>query len=114
AQLQQLRVEGGRAVLVDAGRAAGQHQRARVLGADFLDRGGVRHDLGVDVGLADAAGDELRILRAEVDDEYGVIYLFRHTAILAHARGRAVFGSAPASRGFFALRRPGRPLPAVT
>jgi hypothetical protein len=29
----------------------------------------VRHDLGVDVSLADPAGDELRVLRAEVDDE---------------------------------------------
>jgi len=48
----------------------------------------VRHDLGVDVGLADAAGDELRILRAEVDNENGVIYLFRHTAILAHPADR--------------------------
>ena len=32
---------------------------------------GVRHDLAVDAGLAHAARDELRVLRAEVDDEHG-------------------------------------------
>ena len=32
----------------------------------------VGDDLGVDVGLADAAGDQLRVLGAEVDDEDGV------------------------------------------
>ena len=40
--------------------SAGQH-----LG----DRHRVRHDLGVDVGLAHAAGDQLGVLGAEVDDE---------------------------------------------
>ena len=36
-----------------------------------------RDDLGVDVALAHAAGDELRVLRAEVDDEdrIGVRYV---------------------------------------
>ena len=28
------------------------------------------HDLAVDAGLADASGDQLRVLRAEVDDEH--------------------------------------------
>ena len=32
-----------------------------------------RHDLGVDVGLADAPRDQLRVLRAEVDDENDVV-----------------------------------------
>ena len=43
--------------------------------------GGVRHDLAVDAGLAHAAGDQLRVLRAEVDDEHGALIglgLFGH------------------------------------
>ena len=32
-----------------------------------------RHDLGVDVRLAHAASDQLRVLRSEVDDEDGVV-----------------------------------------
>ena len=40
--------------------SAGQHLR---------DRHGVRHDLGVDLGLPHPAGDQLGVLGAEVDDE---------------------------------------------
>src|SRR5690606_29644384 len=42
-----------------------------VLGDDLLDRHGARHDLAVDPRLADATGDELGVLRAEVDDQDG-------------------------------------------
>jgi hypothetical protein len=28
-------------------------------------------ELGIDAGLPDAAGDQLRVLAAEIDDEYG-------------------------------------------
>ena len=50
-------------------RAAREDDRARGHGADLLEghRAGV--DLAVDALLADAAGDELRVLRAEVEDE---------------------------------------------
>ena len=38
------------------------------------DRHRVRHDLGVDPGLAHPAGDQLGVLRAEVDDEDQVVF----------------------------------------
>ena len=56
---------------VHAGRAAGQHDGLRVLGLDLLDGGGVRDDLRVHPRLADAARDQLRVLRPEVDHQHG-------------------------------------------
>ena len=61
----------GRAVGVHAGRAAGQHDGLRILGLDLVDGRGVRDDLGEHPGLPDPAGDQLGVLRAEVDDEDG-------------------------------------------
>ena len=59
------------ALLVDARRAA---RRARCRTGRFAATSaaviGVRHDLGVDARLAHAAGDQLGVLRAEVDDEH--------------------------------------------
>ncbi len=54
---------------VDAGRTAGQDEAGRFQLGDA--RGGqvVAHDLAKDVLLADAPGDELAILRAEVEDQ---------------------------------------------
>ena len=46
---------------------------------------GVRHDLAVDAGLADAARDQLRVLGTEVDDEDGVEALRCHSPILPAA-----------------------------
>ena len=40
--------------------------------ADALGRDVVPHDLAVDVLLADAAGDELGVLRAEVEDQHAL------------------------------------------
>ncbi len=73
AELEDPLIEAGRALLVDAGRAAAQDDAGRVLRADLLGRDRGRHDLRVDVGLADAAGDQLRVLGAEVDDEDGTL-----------------------------------------
>ena len=70
--------------VVDAGidrrRALGVHRRRTpreddALGVPLADLVGgdvVGHDLGVDVGLAHPAGDELGVLGAEVDDQDGV------------------------------------------
>ena len=58
---------------VDAGRAAGQDHGLGTARADLLRRDGVRNDLGVDAALAHPAGDELRVLRAEVDDQHHVV-----------------------------------------
>ena len=63
---------GRRAVGVDRRGAAGQDDRLGPLGQHLRDRHRRRDDLGVDVALAHPAGDQLRVLRAEVDDENGV------------------------------------------
>ena len=68
------RVERRRALDVDALRAAGQDQRRRLRGRRPRRRVmRFGHDLGVDAQLAHPAGDELGVLRAEVDDEDGVL-----------------------------------------
>ena len=69
AEVEHRRIELRCAVGVHAGRAAGQHDGLRILGLDLLDGRGVRDDLRVHPGLADPARDQLRVLRAEVDDE---------------------------------------------
>ena len=71
--LEQRRVDERGARRVHRRRAAGQDDRGRVLGQQVRDGRRVRHDLGVDVGLADASGDQLRVLRAEVHDEHGTV-----------------------------------------
>ena len=60
---------GGRARLVHRGGTAGQDDRLRPLGEHLGDRHGRGHDLAEHVALAYAAGDELRVLRPEVDNE---------------------------------------------
>ena len=57
------------ALLVDAPRAAGKDEGAR--GFFFYSSDGdiERHDLGIDPQLADLPGDELRVLRTEIEDE---------------------------------------------
>ena len=60
------------------------------LGQHLGDRHRVRHDLAVDVRLAHPAGDQLRVLRTEVDDEDGR----RAGGILAHL-GQPTVGAAP-------------------
>ncbi|GAA3088231.1 hypothetical protein GCM10020254_36090 [Streptomyces goshikiensis] len=57
------------ALFVHGGRAAGEDDRLGVLGQHLGHGHGAGHDLAVDPCLADAAGDELGVLGAEVDDE---------------------------------------------
>ena len=66
-------VDPRRARLVDRRRTAGEDDRLRALREHLRDRHRGRHDLGVDPGLADPAGDELGVLRPEVDDEDQVV-----------------------------------------
>ncbi len=62
-------IDRRRTVGVDAGRTAREDHR-RGLTREELGHGHlVRHDLAVDLRLAHAAGDQLRVLSAEVDDE---------------------------------------------
>ena len=46
-----------------------------------------RHDLGVDVRLADAPRDQLRVLRAEVDDEDQIVVV--DSIVIGRVTGRA-------------------------
>src|SRR5581483_1125401 len=58
---------------VDGSRASGEHDATGAPGEHLGQRHGARDDLGVDAGLADAARDQLCVLRPEVDDENGVV-----------------------------------------
>ncbi|EON33565.1 cytosine deaminase [Gordonia terrae C-6] len=63
-------IEVGCVLGVHRRRTARQDDRDRVLLLDLLDRDVVGDHLGVDAGLAHPAGDQLRVLRPEVDDEH--------------------------------------------
>ena len=61
---------GGRRVgVVDGAGAPGEDDADGVVRADLVDGRGAGKDDGEDVLLADAAGDELGVLRAEVEDD---------------------------------------------
>jgi hypothetical protein len=49
----------------------------RIARADRLRRDLVADELGVDAALAYAARDQLRVLPAEVEDEYGTLFSYR-------------------------------------
>ena len=61
-----------RALGVDARRAAGKDQPFGRKLADARGRDVVPHDLAVHVLLANAAGDELGVLRAEIEHEHAL------------------------------------------
>ena len=56
---------------VDRGGPAREDERDGVPGPDLVGAQPVRDELGVDARLADAAGDELAVLAAEVEHENG-------------------------------------------
>jgi hypothetical protein len=56
---------------IDRGRSAGEDHRGRVLRPQRVGGRPVADELRIDTRLADAAGDQLRVLAAEVDDEHG-------------------------------------------
>src|SRR5688572_15166753 len=62
---------------INAGRPPAENQTLRRVPADLLDGNVVADDLTIDVIFADAAGDELGVLRAEIE----------HQDALAGARG---------------------------
>ena len=63
---------GRRALVVHAGRAAGKDDPLGVQMRYPFAAGGGRNDLRVDLQLADAPGDQVRILGAEIDNRDGV------------------------------------------
>ena len=74
---------------VHRGGSAGEDQRLRVLGEHLRHRHVVGDDLGVDPGLADAAGDNLGVLRPEVDDEDAIEIVLDSAAIAPSLVGRS-------------------------
>ena len=81
-----------RARLMHAGRAAREDDG---LGRDPAERVFslvVRHDLGIDAGLAHAPGDELRHLAAEIDDEHEVLRRVRRPLRGVVLRSRRLLG----------------------
>ena len=63
------RVGGRRVGVIHRAGAAGEDDADGMVRLDFVDRGGAGKDDGEDILFADAAGDELSILRAEVEDD---------------------------------------------
>ena len=55
--------------VVDRAGASGENDSDGMVRLDFVDGGGAGKDDGEDVLFADAAGDELGVLRAEVEDD---------------------------------------------
>ena len=70
-EVEQCGIELGRPFCIDARGPTGEYDRPRVACLDFLDAGGVRDDLREHPRLTNPPGDELRVLRAEVDDQHG-------------------------------------------
>ena len=67
--MQHLLVGRRRVGVIDGRRAARQHDAGRMVAFDFVERGRAGQHDGEDVLFADAARDELRILRAKVEDD---------------------------------------------
>ena len=70
AEAEERRIAPRRAFVVHARRAPGEDDAPRSQFADPRRRDVVADDLAVDVLLADAAGDQLGVLRAEVEHEH--------------------------------------------
>ncbi len=71
AQVEHGRVHVRRALGVHRGGTAREDERGRLAARDLLGGDVERDDLGVDARLTHAACDQLRVLRAEVEDEDG-------------------------------------------
>ena len=69
ASLEQLRVHRRRTLLVDRRRPPGEDDGGGATRKDLVGVEPGADDLGIDVGLAHAARDQLRVLGAEIDDE---------------------------------------------
>ena len=63
----------GRLGLADARRPPGENQPGRPPGRQLVDRGVKREDLGIEIELAQSTGDQLGVLRSEVEHEQGLM-----------------------------------------
>ena len=73
AGLEQRRIDLRSVIGIDRRRPARQDDGRWPPGQDLLHGGLGTDDLGIDVGVTDPSGDELRVLGAEVDHEYQVV-----------------------------------------
>ena len=64
------RVRQRRFGAIAARRRAGEDERARLERRDVSDGRSAGHDLGIDAGLAHAPRDQIRVLRAEIEDQH--------------------------------------------
>ena len=69
AQIVDPRIARRRAFLINGVRTAGQHDAPRLVLPDRLERRVERNDLGIHVGFANSASDQLCVLRTEIEDE---------------------------------------------
>ena len=69
AHVEDLGVADGRGRVVNGGGAAGEDYARGLIATDLIERCSARENGGEDVTLADAASDELRVLRAEVEND---------------------------------------------
>ena len=72
-QLEQARIRRRRVFVIDRPRRAGEHNAHRRVALDLVKRGRAGQHHRKDILFADAARDELRILRAEVEDDDGLV-----------------------------------------
>ena len=107
AEFEDLAVELRSTLFVDARGSAGEHDSRRAL-RDHLGRSDrVRNDLGVDARLAHTSCDQLRVLGAEVDDEYRTGRI-RTVGAGEHVGERGIGANGMPPRGSL-LRPRGRP-----
>jgi hypothetical protein len=69
-EIEKPRVAGWCLGLIDAGRSPGEDQALRREGLNGLRGGGIGEDLTIYLGLSHAPGDELGILRSEVQNQH--------------------------------------------
>src|SRR6185437_14531121 len=68
-------IRGGDPLVVDRAGPAREDDASRAPLADPLDGSGGRMNLTVDVSLAHSSGNELRVLRAKIDDQDAIVVL---------------------------------------
>ncbi len=102
AQAENLGVDRGSILRVHAGRTARQDDSRRRHGAHLVGRDVAWHDLGIHVQIAHAAGDELPVLRAEIDDDDNLLRGcgLGHGASLGLRNVRRRFYTSPAAPAF--------------
>ena len=81
AELEDRRVDLRSTVRIHRRGAAGEDERGRAAGGDLGRAEPVAHELRVHARLADAAGDQLAVLPAEIDDQDRTILALRKTGI---------------------------------